>query len=558
MKRLTKYLLAFSLAATAAMPLTQAVFADEGEEVVITPVATANSSNSAAVNIYINDTEIKSVTAYQVLKGDYNDHGFIGYIPANEAIKTLLDLDNNPLSSTYPSYTEVSTMLANKDTYFPSGGVALTSSPITNGLKFSGNLNAGTYIIQIIDSGNSTTIYEPLLISLEYTSATSDELKVGTVDHSGNWTLSNGHLKPKSFKPTVDKKIEDFDDDQESANGAAFDFKKPIHFTVETAIPSYDTSVYENKLTFKITDEFSEGLTKYEKDPTDTKDYEMVVAVGGVEVAAGPETYTLTWNTGNDGYELGFADLFIRSHVSQVVTLSYYAMISDESIANFDGTNNTVNVQYSNNPNQENSFGEIDDKTYQYTFDIDGKLFGSSTTQENEIIKTGEAYETIPSDPVTENQPLAGAEFSIWNSNKNYDKIGNSFQTVTTDADGLMNFKGLDAGYYVIQETKAPDGYSLNNTPVKVQISATYFDDGQLKSYTILVNENKTSTYTMGNKGDTSSITKGPDESEEIKNTKIPGLPSTGGMGTWIYSGVGLALMAGGFAVISRKRKKAE
>ncbi|MGL4283351.1 prealbumin-like fold domain-containing protein [Eubacterium aggregans] len=58
---------------------------------------------------------------------------------------------------------------------------------------------------------------------------------------------------------------------------------------------------------------------------------------------------------------------------------------------------------------------------------------------------------------------LAGAVFSI------KDKDGNVVDTLTTDAKGKTQVaKELDVGDYSLVETKAPTGYTLNATPVKV------------------------------------------------------------------------------------------
>jgi uncharacterized surface anchored protein len=56
--------------------------------------------------------------------------------------------------------------------------------------------------------------------------------------------------------------------------------------------------------------------------------------------------------------------------------------------------------------------------------------------------------------------PLSDAAFTIYNDS------GNAVQTATTDANGIATFAGLDTGTYTVKETKAPEGYLINDAPI--------------------------------------------------------------------------------------------
>ncbi|WP_436514195.1 SpaA isopeptide-forming pilin-related protein [Clostridium thermobutyricum] len=70
---------------------------------------------------------------------------------------------------------------------------------------------------------------------------------------------------------------------------------------------------------------------------------------------------------------------------------------------------------------------------------------------------------------------LAGAEFTV--SGPNGFK-----EVVTTDKDGVANLDNLQWGTYKVQETKAPEGYNLNNEIQTVQVTSSSV--GQVQSLT--------------------------------------------------------------------------
>lgn len=62
---------------------------------------------------------------------------------------------------------------------------------------------------------------------------------------------------------------------------------------------------------------------------------------------------------------------------------------------------------------------------------------------------------------------LAGAEFRIEKANGDY------VMDVTTNSDGLAVVSNLEAGYYTVSETKAPEGYRLDRTPQTVEVKTS-------------------------------------------------------------------------------------
>ncbi|MBQ5563378.1 MAG: hypothetical protein IIT39_08325, partial [Clostridia bacterium] len=64
----------------------------------------------------------------------------------------------------------------------------------------------------------------------------------------------------------------------------------------------------------------------------------------------------------------------------------------------------------------------------------------------------------------TNNKPLSGAEFTLYNSD------GEAVQKLTTGRDGKAIFKEVPYGKYTVKETKAPAYYALDSTPIPFEI----------------------------------------------------------------------------------------
>ena len=97
--------------------------------------------------------------------------------------------------------------------------------------------------------------------------------------------------------------------------------------------------------------------------------------------------------------------------------------------------------------------------------------------------------------------------------------------TTLVATNGTLKITGLGDGDYEFKETKAPTGYKVNP---------------ENKAFTMTANEEKEVTVDAGN----------------FVNTKLSALPSTGGIGTTIFTIAGCAIMiaAAGFFFASRKK----
>lgn len=183
--------------------------------------------------------------------------------------------------------------------------------------------------------------------------------------------------------------------------------------------------------------------------------------------------------------------------------------------------------------------------TYKATV-IDDKAYNNEAGADSDTVSykpaTTEGFEgDITVTKVDESgNPLAGAEFNIYKndatgtplqfvkvSDGNYklalDDEDGAGATVAVDADGKLVLTGLDEGTYYIKETLAPEGYSLVEDPKEVTITAAE------EHVSVAIN---------------------------FENTKLGSLPSTGGIGTTIFTIGGCAIMIIAAALFFASRRK--
>jgi LPXTG-motif cell wall-anchored protein len=106
-----------------------------------------------------------------------------------------------------------------------------------------------------------------------------------------------------------------------------------------------------------------------------------------------------------------------------------------------------------------------------------------------------------------------------------------------------------------MKETKAPEGYSVNQNDYTVTVSASYGSDKTLTSYNISITDQEGTVFM--NK--TYTATPDADGTDcAIPNTAFMDLPATGGTGTLIFTIAGMIAVTGGTMLLMSKRKGSE
>lgn len=302
-----------------------------------------------------------------------------------------------------------------------------------------------------------------------------------------------------------------------------------VKYQIETEIPAYDKEYFENgnTVTFQITDVMSDGLAIQKEGA-----YAAVVKVDNLPITAGETTYTLTAEnrTGTDAdLTIDFDSDYIKDNGGKSVIVTYYALVTDQAVTGMTGNPNKAALTYNNKPGTGSTGRKETEELKVYSFNLNVVKFTKEDTQ----------------------QPLSGAEFELYQDSLD----GTAIITLSTGTDGIISFAKLDEGTYYLKETKAPQGYTLLANPVKVEIIANKDGEGKATGTFALKVDDKEITAQSGDYVTRLDQNTGT-AIVAVENHKGFTLPSTGGMGIFVFLAIGVVGILTVSVVIIRKTKK--
>lgn len=445
------------------------------------------------------------------------------------------------------------------------------------------DVKPGYYILKV---KSPSKIYDTMLLFVGYEKGqlvAKIDAQYLTVENG----VYNATMKSEDG-PKVEKKV--FDDRQGATKNelenvanwktaAASEVGKAVKFAVKVTLPTYQNDA-EVALTLKDT---LKNL-KY----TGTKDNVTVYNENGIEVANAVDEVT----SGTDGNNNQTLDIKLNynnlkaSNVNATVFYVYYeATLTEGAVANADASNhqsgiNTVYMNYT----VATSTGDYNGKSaesavtvYTYNFKLDKKYNGEDKS------------------------PSTAAQFSVYASlNENGSDVGTNKMLTFKLADGgyyypsnetdavksiPANFeiRGLDVSTpYYVKEVETPAGYYAPSSYFTLQLSgdekaATTVLNGALKhegagennykkpssfvaaetvDQALVMNDHEGKTSGNGQNYGNINTNKKYEYDVTLNNSTTPVLPSTGGMGTTLFTVGGVALLALAAAMLILRRRK--
>ena len=179
-------------------------------------------------------------------------------------------------------------------------------------------------------------------------------------------------------------------------------------------------------------------------------------------------------------------------------------------------TTNTVSIEYPAKLNNNATLGSTGNKTTT-VLTYANNPYGTGTTNTENVVNTVRTYGIRLFKKDSSNNGLSGAVYEVYSNPELTTTVG----TITTSSDGYGTIEGLKSGTYYLNEKTSPTGYKINNDILTVTI-------------------NTSNDYT---------------ETEQ-EDEKMGLLPTTGGVGTYIFIVIGAVIVVGALAFLYKYLNK--
>lgn len=509
-----------------------------------TTVATANAADNATLTVSTTDTKFagKTVNAYKMFSATVSsDGGAVSYTLTDgwkpffknstaSGLTDVTDANVNDKANEYVSKLtgkekDLSAFAAKASNWAQTNNITadatatVSKNAATDG-KYTAtftNLDYGYYVVAVPGATVADTNSQYAALVRVHSTSVDAEIK--------------GAL------PTVDKKVQVNGTGKDATDAKIGD---TLTFTLTSTIP--DMSAYST-YTFNFKDTLSKGLT-----------FGQVTSVKVGDTTLTKDTdYTVTTAPADSGKTLltvAMKDFKTKqqANAGKKITVTYAATLNKDAVVGGAGNVNSATIQYSNNPST-NGTGESEPskvRVFTYGFTVDkytGKNYDDTATRlagaEFTLAhKGGTAISFVKvADSATQNAVYRVAKA---------DEAG-ATTTITTPANGKVDFRGLENGEYTLTETKAPAGYNKLASAIGVKV------DGQNNG-----TDTTHATVVIKYDNNNGSVYDQTASNGVIPVQNKPGvvLPGTGGMGTIAFTVIGVLVIALGVAW-TLKRKNA-
>ncbi len=387
-----------------------------------------------------------------------------------------------------------------------------------------------------IANGNSNSVEQGYWIFADVTEldgTTDNANSLVLVDTKGQDALT---INPKSAIPTIEKKVKDIEDSEDSSiednpwhDTADHDIGDTVPFKLTATLPSnahlYDSYelIFHDKLSEGLTlDETSIKVWMYETKHKADVDLDVN---DGTALVLGTDYEINTAGLADDcSFEIVLGNVKNIAGVTSTSSfvVCYEAELNDHAKIGIAGNPNEVYLEFSNNPYDEGSGKTAPDKVTVFT------------------------YQLVVNKTDSHGHELKGAGFTLYKKD-----VSGTYTAIGAELKGAdmtrFIWNGLDDGDYKLSETTIPEGYN-KMSDIVFSISAEHSENaGKLELVSL-----DGGLMGMGEQADgkfTGKIIK------EIVNHTGTVLPETGAQGTFLLvCGGSLLVILAAVFMITRKK----
>ena len=230
------------------------------------------------------------------------------------------------------------------------------------------------------------------------------------------------------------------------------------------------------------------------------------ITLGGENVTT---AYPINWNTDKAKFSVDLSNMIndANSNAGKEVVITYKVKVT----ANNDIITNKATAGHKGTTD----FGSTEIKVYQGNITL-------TKTGENNVKLPNAGFEVRKDSKDSKALTFTKLADGVYKYDPN-----STVTEVFTKADGTVKVQGLDVGTYYFKEKTAPEGYSVNQD----QAEATLAVEGDKATAVLTANTSMT-------------------------DTKLSALPSTGGIGTTIFTIAGCLIMIAAAGLFFASRKK--